>query len=417
MGREEAAPARPVLWEEIRTLLLAAMVFFLFTIGIGILNGTDLVDFEHRRLLGHVHSGTLGWLTLSVFAASLWLFGGSSDGAAGPAVADADRSRLRLLVWAAIGAFALYVTAFTFTYGAFRPTMGIISTLVILSFFVWIALRARRVPLGVPHLGFLAAVATSVVGGVLGVLWALQIASGNQILPSGGEDAHPAVMVVGFLFPVALAMSEWAFTFPTPPVATRLGVVQMAFPFAGGILLMLALLLDVDALAPIAILLEIVGVVIFIVRMWRHFRRVRLLEPTPGRWALLSAVGSVFVIGLAQYFVIKFDADFDLVPPNELLALDHSQFIASMTSAVFALMVAATAGRTDRRIDQATFGLVSLGVAVFVVGLLGDWTALKRIGAPTMGVGLIIGLVSFAAALIGRPDPAPARTVSTQIAG
>lgn len=414
--RDDASPARPVFWEEIRTALLAAMAFFLFTIGIGILNGTDLVDFDQRRLLGHVHSGTLGWLTLSVFAASLWLFGGSHNGDADHGV-SADRRRMRALVWVAIVSFALYTAAFTFTYGGFRPVMGAVSALVILAFFIWIASRARHIPLGVPHLGFLAAVATSVVGGVLGFLWGLQIATGDRILPTGGEDAHPAVMVVGFLFPVALAMSEWAFTFPEPPLATRLGAVQMVFPFVGGILLMLSLLLDVEPLAPIAILLEIVGVVIFLVRMWPHLRGVRLFEPTAGRWALLSAVGSVFVIGLAQYFVIEYEADFDLVPLNELLALDHSQFIASMSSAVIAMLVAATAGRVDRRVEQATFALVSIGVIVFVAGLLADVTALKRIGAPTMGIGLIIGLVGFALALAGRPDVDAASNVAVSPAG
>ena len=61
---------RPALWTEIRALQLAAMAVFVYTIGIGILNGTDMVDFDQRRILGHVHGGTLGWLTLNVFAAS-----------------------------------------------------------------------------------------------------------------------------------------------------------------------------------------------------------------------------------------------------------------------------------------------------------------------------------------------------------
>src|SRR3970282_1066632 len=69
---------RPQLWPEIRVVLLAAMAIFTYTIVIGILNGTDLVDFDRRRILGHVHGGTLGWLTLAVFAASFWLFGESA---------------------------------------------------------------------------------------------------------------------------------------------------------------------------------------------------------------------------------------------------------------------------------------------------------------------------------------------------
>ena len=385
--------ARPTYWPEIRTLLLAAMAFFTFTIGIGILNGTDLVDFEHQRLLGHVHSGTLGWLTLSVFAASLWLFGESVRD-------DKAVSRVRAMVWAAIVAFGLYVVAFTFTYNEFRPTMGAICTLVIAAFFVWIAARARQITLGVPHIGFLAAVATSIAGGVLGVLWGLSLATGDQYLPTGGEDAHPAIMVVGFLFPVALAMSEWAFTFPSPPPASRLGVIQMVFPFSGGIVLALSLLLDVDPLAPVAILLEIIGVVIFIIRMWGHFRTVRITEASSGRWALFSAIGSVFVIGLAQYFIIDYEGDFDLVPENEILGLDHSQFIASMTSAVFAMLVAAIGSRVAAGIQHLVFAMVTIGLTVFVIGLLSDTTALKRIGAPTMGTGLLIGLATFAWALL-----------------
>jgi hypothetical protein len=278
--------------------------------------------------------------------------------------------------------------------------MGAICTLVIAAFFVWIAGRSRHITLGVPHIGFLAAVATSIAGGVLGVLWGLSLATGDQYLPTGGEDAHPAIMVVGFLFPVALAMSEWAFTFPSPPPATRLGWIQMVFPFAGGIVLALSLLLDVDPLAPVAILLEIVGVVIFIVRMWHHFKGVKITEASSGRWALFSAIGSVFVIGLAQYFVIDYEGDFDLVPENELLGLDHSQFIASMTSAVFAMLVAAIGSRVAAKIQHLVFGMVTIGLTVFVIGLLSDTTALKRIGAPTMGTGLLIGLASFAWALL-----------------
>jgi hypothetical protein len=61
-------------------LLQVALLIFIFTVVIGILNGTDLVDFDgeqgRRTLLTHVHGGTIGWITLSVFAASLWLFGG-----------------------------------------------------------------------------------------------------------------------------------------------------------------------------------------------------------------------------------------------------------------------------------------------------------------------------------------------------
>src|SRR5680860_1578473 len=68
---------------EIMMLLPTAMTVFVLTVVIGILNGTDIVLFDHQELLAHVHAGTLGWITLSVFASALWLFGGPDDGTPG----------------------------------------------------------------------------------------------------------------------------------------------------------------------------------------------------------------------------------------------------------------------------------------------------------------------------------------------
>lgn len=386
-----AAGPHPQLWPEISALLLAAMAIFTYTIGIGILNGTDLVDFDQRRILGHVHGGTLGWLTLGVFAASLWLFG------EGKPVSDRERRLLRGLATAAVVSFAAYVAAFSLTYNEWRPFLGTLSTLVIIGFFAWMLVRARGIELSVPHWGFLSAVGTSIAGGVLGVLLGMRLATGDDWLPSTGADAHPATMVVGFLIPVALAMAEWAFTFPTPPKATRAGIIQMVFPFLGGAILMTALLLDITPLAPIAILLEVAGVAIFLRRMWPNLRRVDWRAATPARHAVVAAIAVVFVIGLAQFWVIRYEGDFDLVPSNQLLGLDHSQFIGAMTNSFFAMLLAATVpGGRGRRIDQVIFVLVNVGLVGFVAGLLFDVTALKRAFAPTMGVGLLLALGTYA---------------------
>ena len=406
------ATDRPVFWPEIRALLLMAMLIFLYTIGIGILNGVDAVDFDQRRILGHVHGGTLGWLTLAVFAASLWLFGESSP------AGSSERSAVRVLTGLSMIAFPAYVAAFSLSYGYSRPILGSVSVIAIAGFFAWVVYRARGQALGVPQLGFIAALGTSITGGVLGVLWGLKVASGTNWLPSGGEDAHPATMVVGFLIPVALSMAEWAFFFPRPPKATRAGQIQMVFPFLGGVLLMLALLLDIVPLAPLAILLEVVGVVIFFVRMFPQFRKLNLLEATPGRHGLMSAIAIVFVIGLAQFWIIKYEGDFDLVPFNQLLGLDHSQFIGGMTNAIFAMLMLATVpGAKGGRWDQAVFLMVNVGIIGFAAGLLFDVTMLKHTFVPIMGVGLLIGLGLYAYRLLpevfeseGEKQPGVARS-------
>lgn len=59
---------------DVAPLLFAAMMIFVVTVVMGILNGTDLVNLSHGAILAHVHSGTLGWITLSVFAGAAWIF-------------------------------------------------------------------------------------------------------------------------------------------------------------------------------------------------------------------------------------------------------------------------------------------------------------------------------------------------------
>lgn len=59
-----------------RGLFLAAMAVFVVTVGIGILNGLDVFEPDRNTVLTHVHSGTLGWITLTVVAASAWFLGG-----------------------------------------------------------------------------------------------------------------------------------------------------------------------------------------------------------------------------------------------------------------------------------------------------------------------------------------------------
>ena len=51
-------PAPSLRWE-IALLRQVALAVFIFTVVIGILNGMDVVDFDRKVLLAHVHGGTL----------------------------------------------------------------------------------------------------------------------------------------------------------------------------------------------------------------------------------------------------------------------------------------------------------------------------------------------------------------------
>ena len=395
---------REVLW-----LLQLAMVVFVWTVGIGILNGTDVVDFSQKVILSHVHAGTLGWITTAVFAASLWLFGESAS--------DGEVRSGRRLTWLAMVTLPLFAFTFAFTFEEPRAIIGTLALLTIVGFFVWVVRRARAVVLTTVHLGFLAAVATSVAGGVLGVLLATKIATGRDVLPEGGEDAHPATMVVGFLIPVGMALAEWGLRGSRLEPAGRLGTLQIGLPFLGGVVLMTGLLLDIDGLPPLAALIELVGVGIFCKRLLPDVRRASWGRRSPQRYAAASALAIVANIVFINYLAGANEGDFDLVPIRQILALDHMMFVGVLTNAIFAMLVVATANDSRwLRVDTAVFVGMNVGLLGFVVSLLAEATWLERVSTPILGAAIIAGLVEYTLRLRSgaavSPPPVLAAAVS-----
>ncbi|HEX5616584.1 MAG TPA: hypothetical protein VFZ83_15630 [Acidimicrobiia bacterium] len=387
------------LYREVKLLLQVAMGVFVWTVGIGILNGTDLVDFDRKVVLSHVHAGTLGWITTSVFAASLWLFGRG---------ADAGEVRVaRWLTWAAVVVLPVFAFAFAFTYDNPRAILGTLALVVIVGVFAWLVARARRVELSTVHLGFLAAVATSVVGGVIGVLLATEIATGRNVVTDGGSDAHPGTMVIGFLIPVGMALAEWGLRGTDLGRAGRLGTAQMALPFTGGLLLMIGLLLDIDALPPLAALIELVGVVIFFKRLWAPLRAVDWSARTPARYAAASAIAVFVNIVFINYLAGANEGDFDLVADHQLLALDHTMFIGVLTNAIFAMLLVATANRSRwPRLDDIVFVGMNVALFGFVVALLAESTWLMRVATPVLGLCILAGLLDRTLVLFAGSEPA-----------
>ena len=390
---------------EVKLLLQVAMAVFVWTVVIGILNGTDLVDFDRMVLLSHVHAGTLGWITTSVVAASLWLFG--TTGSAGELRVGRWIARTTAVV---LPAFAL---TFAFTTEDPRAILGGAALLTIVTVFTWVVARARRVEVSTVQLGFLVAVATSVVGGIIGVLVATEMATGRDVVADGGYDAHPATMVVGFLIPVGMALAEWGLRGTATGRAGRLGTAQMAFPFVGGLLLMVGLLLDIDALPPLATLIELIGVGIFFKRLWPDLRSVAWHEHTPSRYAAASATAIIVNIIFINYLVGANEGDLDLVGTHQILALDHTMFVGVLTNAIFGLHLVATSGRTRwAHLDGAVFVGMNASLVVFVISLLAESTWLMRLATPVLGLCILAGLLDRTLALQGATGEPADREVA-----
>ena len=391
---------------QIKLLLQAALLIFAWTVVIGILNGTDLVDFNHHTILTHVHTGTLGWITTSVFAAALWLFGGVP----GQGWRDTFARNLPL---ATVVAVIAYNIAFLLTSGSGRPTIGGFMLLVIVGWVAWIFASMKGSVLSVPRLGILAAVTTLTIGGLLGVLLGVMIATGNDILPGDAYASHPATMVIGFLIPVGMALAEWHLRPETlEQRATRAGWLQIGLPFVGGLCVTAGLLADAPPLISVSLPFEVVGVGIFVKRVLPGFKAVDGDRATPGFVAAPTVVWLVLNIVFFIYLIARFQGDFDLVRIGLILALDHMMFIGVMSNSLFAQVRAATPGAKATAVRVLVMAM-NIGLAGFVVGLLADVAILKQLFTPIMGLGILHGIALFLVAFNRQetePAPVPAAT-------
>lgn len=380
-----SVPAGHPFIREIRLILQAAMVLFVYTVVVGILNGLDLVDFDRGPLLAHVHVGTLGWITMAVFAASLALFG-----------ADDDRPATWIL-WTARAAPVValaYGIAFFLTTNAARPVIGTAMGVTILAFAVWGFMRARVVTLSVPHLGILAGLATSVIGAVLGILVGLRISSPDMGISETVEMAHPATMVVGFLVPVGMAFIEWVLSPASTTVRASLaGRLQIGLPFLGGVLLLIGSLLESDPLISMSLPFEVIGVAILLVRIAPAVRAVDVMSVDPARHAAVAAPFLVVNIGILVYLVANYVEDFDAAPIRLLLALDHSIFIGVLTMSIVGVIMRLSSASRPAWVDHLVFGGMALGVTGFIIGLLSDSTPVIRVATPVLGAAILLAIV------------------------
>jgi len=377
----------------VRWMIRIAMLVFSYTIVIGILNGLDLVDFTRTQLLSHLHGGTLGWMTLSILAVTVWLFA-----VEGPP--PSDLGRLRLLVIAACVAIPAYVITFATTTGALRPVAGTVTLLSLVGFAAWAFGRARQVDLDVPRLLVLLGLASSVIGGLFGVTNGLAIAFSWSWVPDTFFGAHAATMEVGFIIPAALGVAEWGLARQDAAGGSRpltrsgrwqVGLMALAFTWV-----LVLILADLPEVGGLGILFAIIGVGIFYRRTAGLLRQAGLRRRGPTRHAV---AGAAFIgITLVYIFVViqLAGGDFEQVPRERMLSFIHLMAVGGTTNALLAFVTAITTPvRKPGVVDDLVFWGVNVGLVGFVIGLTLEIAALVALFVPLMGLGLLVAIVVY----------------------
>lgn len=389
----------------IRALYQAALLIFVVTVVIGILNGLDVVDFTRDQLLTHVHAGTLGWITLGVIATSFWIF--SEDGSR-----PVSEASTRGLAWLAGLGVPVYVAAFYSGALWARALFALPVLAAIVWFAVWLIAALRSGPATMPRVGAAAAVLALFVGGTLGTLIQVQLATNVTIFPSGTDPigGHASAMAFSYLILFGMTLADWRLRAAASDPLPRSGLVQIGLLLVAGVLLVLGILFNIQPLLMLNLLFELGAVGVFVWRMAPSLRSVDWMAPTSARQFGISAVFVVVDILLVVWLIVLFigaQGDINAVPMGILIASDHAVFIGVMTNALLGLQLLAAegAGRASALLANVVFWGVNVGLVGFLAGLIGDVTLLKEIFTPIMGTALLIAIGAFSLGLRARREP------------
>jgi hypothetical protein len=372
-----------------RDLYLVAMAVFVVNIVIGILNGADAVDFDRNQILTHVHAGTIGWLTLTIVASSFLLF----------------RAADRRLVLALAVLVPIYVLAFYTGNFAFRAIGGLALLIAVGWLFVWVWRTYLGGERTLPRLAVTLGLTIFAYGALVGVLIQVSYAMNVIIIPGDSVAAHASAMTFGYLVLAAMGLIEWRL------LGTRslpmLGLVQVGVLFAGALLFSLTLMIGaVQAGGAINLLSSLIGAGAFAVRVLPRALRTSWAVAAPVRHVAIASVWVVVAIVIFMIVVFEFVSGVDqnaLVPL--LIAGDHAAFIGIVTNVMLGILSTLLLRDDVRRgwVGQVIFWGVNLGLTVFVIGLILDTAAIKRIGAPVMGISLLFALGVLAWSALRQP--------------
>ena len=397
--------SRSGLAQPARITFSASMLLFVVTIVIGILNGIDLWEPDHDSLIGHVHAGTLGWITLGVSGIGFLMFSRDRE------VSADELNRATTLAWAMVASITLYAGAFFLGDALFsdriqRPIVGSLLFVVVIWYFTWLLAAHRSYGEARPYrLGFVLSWISLMIGAVLGVILGLYT-SGTSV-PGLSDDvaarfaeAHPPAMVIGYLLLAGFATVEWLLHSDNPDA--KKARIIMWLLFAAGAIINIAFIAGRDEeLAGPANGLMIIAVVMM---LWRSRSQM-----APSGWrgagsglfpriSLIMLVGYMVLLTILVSWITSGSIDFNAMTDSQmglLLAFDHTMFIGVMTNALFGVLSSHLESPKTAIANRVLLWGVNIGLVGFATGLITTTQTLKHVFTPLMGLALLHGLFIY----------------------
>jgi hypothetical protein len=402
-----------------RSAFQYGLVIFTLTALLGLANATQLFGaLDRNTLLTHLHSGTLGWITMGVIGLSIWLFG-----------AEGKNTAIRV----SAASTAAYVLAFWSGNFYARGIFGVTELAVVYYWWWFVVSRGMAEGFGrldIPKLSVIFGLTTLAIGSTLGVIVQVILATGGTVPQSPDlVGAHASAQTGGYLVLVAAGFIEWQLT--GGGRRTAAGLVQIALLFVSGLLLAFSLLLAAQlgpdlsqAIPGIATILSLIGALVVAFRLGRAALGVSWVAGAKRHLAMavgFLVLAKILEAILVQQFIAA-QGDFTKVSIGLLHALDHSYFVGLMTNMAFGaiLVLSADRPRAWPWADQLIFWGLNIGavgfVAVLIVAGSGEgakpFTHPVSFIAPIMGLAALLGIVTYSIRLSNAPEamraPSPA---------
>ena len=384
------------------------LAIFALTALIGLFNATKVIgDVDRNTLLTHLHSGTLGWITMGAFGLALALF--ARGGVAGP----------NILLTAL--ATAAYVLAFWSGNFVARAVFGLVMLATIFGWWAWVVTRAASIGYGKltnPQLSVVLGLTTLVVGSILGVIVQILFATNNFKEENGALiGAHAFAQVAGYLVLVAAGAIEWLLN-PNGG-RTRAGEIQAWFLFGAGLLFAIGTLANVQPALIIGNLLQTVGVIMVVVRLGSRVVSAPWGLASGARHAAIAVPFLVLALALTIVLTQQFIAsqgDPSRGPgPGLFTALSHTYFVGLLTNVLFAAVLgsAASSQRVWPWADHVIFWGLNIGAASFIAVLLtvgssagaSPFSHPVAFTAPIMGLSALLAIATYQMRLASAPAP------------
>lgn len=397
------------VWKQIRYLLLGSTSIFLITIFFGFVNALTVGDLPRWQVLIHLHSGSIGWITLSIIALAIWIFGAQNN------LSEQLVGRLQTFTWVILVAFTGYVISFGVAFSqqdgffVLLPIFGIVAAGSIWSAAAFTVRQFRHSAVKTEaQLMVMSALLVASLGALMGLLLGLENALETEIIPGADRIGSHAGVMDGYLLLAASAMVGWFLGRNENVRFSRGALVQCLSFILAPLAVWLGIIFSQEMLAGLSAPFVIIGVILFAVRNGRKVLNLNPLKSGPEGWFFFGAIWTVIWGILFAYVIVIFIREgIEGISPALGVLFAHAAFVGTMTNLILGIcsVRSQNAGQVFSWAEPAGLWLTNLGIVVFVAV---KFAADSRAGAFVMGIGVLLGVGAMIARFLSeRADVIP----------